>query len=251
MVKEEKENNLSDTHCVQFRSLIHDHTEIFRTVLGSDPPCKVSPMEIRFLKDAVPIRVKTGRYAQAQAEFLREEVEKLERLGLVKKNSSSSWASAPIIVPKPGPEQFRFTVDFWLVKKVTIPHAWAMPDLEYVTAKLRGNRVFASIDIFQGYWKLPLSENYRECQNFITQNGVYSPTRVMNDQINAVSYFQSVVQTICKPLENSFLLLLNELLLYAVNETDLLDFLETFLDIYEKYGLKIHAKKCKSYFREV
>jgi hypothetical protein len=35
----------------------------------------------------------------------------MERLGLVKRNLTSRWASTPLILPKAGPEKFRFTLD--------------------------------------------------------------------------------------------------------------------------------------------
>jgi hypothetical protein len=35
----------------------------------------------------------------------------MERLGLVKKNLTSRWASPPLILLNAGPEKFRFTLD--------------------------------------------------------------------------------------------------------------------------------------------
>jgi hypothetical protein len=172
-----------------FRELVHEYADIFRTRLGADPPANVPPMKIKLRPDACPIRVKVRRYSPPQAQFLRSKVDELLRLGLVKANNSSEWACAPLIVPKDGPEGFRFTVDLRPVNMQTIPHTWPMPNLETATAALAGDRCYASIDLCHGYWQMPLEDSSQECQSFITPDGVFTPTRVLHGQTNATSYF--------------------------------------------------------------
>ena len=245
MIEEASENGLPNEYKPRLRNLLENYADIFRIKLGSDPPVDVPPMAIRLQPDAVPVRVKMRRYTAPQREFLREKVTELEDLGLIYRNSASTWACAAHVVPKPGSEMFRFTTDLRPVNKVTITFAWPMPDLESATAELAGKKCFATIDLCQGYWQLPLAEDSQECQSFITPDGVYTPTRVMHGQRNAVAYCQSSVQQICSDILESLLQWLDDLLFHAKDAGELLDALEKFFAICKRYNLKLHAKKCK------
>ena len=208
-------------------------------------------MQIRLAPDSIPVRVKPRRYSEQQSFFLQTKVKELLDLGLIRRNPSSAWASAPLVVPKPDPEKWRFTTDLRPVNKVTVPHAWPMPDLESVTARLAGQHCFAAIDLCHAYWQLPLHEDSQECQSFITPNGVYSPTRVMHGQRNAVAFCQSSVQLLCESIAQSMLLWLDDMLLYGTDATSLLHTLRKFFEICHSSGLKLHAKKCRLFLSEV
>ena len=206
MYNEALDNRLPVKLAPRLRQLLQDHQDIFRIKLGSDPPVKVPPMSIRLISGASPVSVKVRRYSEAQQDFLRKKIHELEKLGLVKRNTQSSWACAPLIVPKPGPDKFRFTTDLRPVNKVTVPFVWPMPNLETNTSRLVKKKCFGGVDLCQGYWQFPLEEDSQECQSFITSDGVYTPTRVMHGQRNAVAYCQSTVQKIFESIQNDILL---------------------------------------------
>jgi hypothetical protein len=42
---------------------------------------------------------------------MHNKIRELEELGLVYKITGAEWASPPLIHPKPGPDQYRMTVD--------------------------------------------------------------------------------------------------------------------------------------------
>ena len=51
-------------------------------------------------------------------------------------NPKSKWAAAPLLVPKPGPARYRFTVDLRPVNKYTVQHSHPMPIVEFELTKL-------------------------------------------------------------------------------------------------------------------
>jgi hypothetical protein len=82
---------------------------------------------------------------------MREKIHELEELGLVYKNTGAEWASPPLILPKPGPDQYRMTVDLRLPnasKKLT---AWPMSNLQDELHDLQGSEVFATLEFCQSY----------------------------------------------------------------------------------------------------
>ena len=222
---EAKESGLPKNLHKKLKSLLNKYRDIFRVRLGSDRAVSVPPMNIQLQTGASPVRVIPRKYSKEQLDFLNKKVKELEELGLIFRNTASSWASAPLVVPKKGPEKWRLTVDLRLVNKVTVPHAWPMPHIEEVTASLAGKKCFASIDLCQGYWQSPLSKESQACQSFITHTAVYTPTRVLQGQRNATSFCQSTVQHIFMDIIRSLLLWLDDVVFHAVSPPELLKIL--------------------------
>ena len=67
----------------------------------------------------------------------------------------------------------------------------------------------------------------------------------MQVQRNAVSFCQSTVEEICKPIAGNTFIWLDDILFFAKTEGELLIVLETFFDLCKSYNLKLHAKKCQ------
>ena len=235
----------------RLRNLVLDYQDIFRNKMGSDPPANIPPMTIQLRADAKPVHVKLRRYSPPQAAFLRKKVEELLSFGLVYRNSNSRWASAPLIVPKSGPEQFRLTVDLRPVNAQTDVIVWPMPNMDTVLSNVRKSTCFASLDFCHGFWQLPLASQSQECQSFICPDGVFTPTRVLHGQVNAVAYFQSSIQNVFMPLRDALLQWLDDILAHACSASELMDTLETFFSLCRLHGLKLHSRKCRFFLREV
>ena len=110
---------------------------------------------------------------------------------------------------------------------------------------------FATVDLCHMYWLFPSDENSQECQSFITPDDVYTPTRVLQGQRNAVTYCQSTMQQICQEIIDRLLGWLDDMLFYARTIDGLLETLRLFFLICRKHNLKIHAEKCDFFLRKV
>jgi hypothetical protein len=56
---------------------------------------------------------------------------------------------------------------------------WPMPMLEVALDHVGGASVFFSPDFFKGYWQFQLHEDSQERFSFLTDQGIYTPTRVL------------------------------------------------------------------------
>jgi hypothetical protein len=124
--------------------------DAFRLKLGADSPKNVKPLVIKLRKGAEPVRMSARKYAPPQLKIMRDKIRELEDLGLVYKNTGVEWASPPLIVPKPAPDQYRMTVDLRVPKASTKQIAWPMPNLQDELHDLHGAEVFATLDLCQG-----------------------------------------------------------------------------------------------------
>jgi len=171
--------------------LIDSHIDIFRTSFSAGEPAKIKPLKIELTPDARPVKVRLRNYSREQREFLAEFVGKLVRNGMAYPNPTSPWACAPLLVAKPGPARYRFTVDLRSLNKYTVKHQSPMPNIEHELTRLSASRYYATFDLSHGYWQLELDPASRTLQSFITPDGIFSPTRVLHGTTNAVTHLQS------------------------------------------------------------
>lgn len=106
-----------------------NHKNVFRTSFSAGPPAKAKPLEISLVSDASPVRVRLCNYSQAQRKFLRNFATQLVNANMAYLNPSSAWACAPLLVPKDGPDEFRFTDDLRPFNRFTVKHQFSMPIL--------------------------------------------------------------------------------------------------------------------------
>ena len=176
---------------------------------------------------------------------MEEHVQKLLEAGLVYKITRTRWCSPPLIVKKPGVNQFRMTVDVRGGNERTVGMVRSMPMLEVVIEHLHGAECFFALHFFKGYWQFSLEESYQEYFSFLTDTGVYTPTRVLMGGSDSVAYCQSMMQEmILEQQYKEILSWLDDLLVYASNTTELVKRLEAVLHICEQKGLKLNPKKC-------
>jgi hypothetical protein len=245
-----RSEGMSEDAHQQLRALVFEFTDIWRIGFSSGPPAKLPPMKISLHPGAVPVRVRVRKYPHEQREFLSRFVAELVANGLAVRNPHATWCAAPLLVPKDGPTQFRFTVDLRPVNKATISSSWPMPHLESELGRVAGSQFFATFDLSNGYWQLELHENSRDCQSFITPDGVYTPTRVLHGSSNDVAHIQSSLQGILGDLSPFILAWLDDLFLHAPTEPDLLSRLRQLFKLCRDFNLKLHPGKCSLFSKD-
>ena len=120
-------------------------------------------------------------------EWVQREIESLERAGVITK-SMSKWASPIIVVPKKSaprePPKRRLCVDFRKVNELQQEVITAgktkgqisihpLPKIDEMYAKLKGAKVFSTIDLRSGYHHIALGKSSRAKTAFVTPFGKY------------------------------------------------------------------------------
>ncbi|KAE8906315.1 hypothetical protein PF003_g10148 [Phytophthora fragariae] len=167
LVDEAMDAGFEPTMAGDLRQLVLDYSDVFRVRLGHDAAADVQPLEVRLEEGAQPYRSGVRRYPEAQRQFLREYVRELESAGLVERNTQSRWACPALPVAKRGTDEFRITIDYRPVNRLTVPLAGASPNLAVVTESVRGSYGFGAFDFHRGFWQMPLHTNSREIFSFV------------------------------------------------------------------------------------
>jgi hypothetical protein len=149
LIKSAEKASMSRDGVQSLRQLVTKCKDVFRLKLGADPPANVKPLIIKLRDNAKSLRMSARKYAPPQLNFMRDKIRELEELGLVYKNTGAEWASPPLILPKPGPDQYRMIVDMHVQNASTKATAWPMPNLQDELHDLHGSEVFATLDFCQ------------------------------------------------------------------------------------------------------
>lgn len=252
---------LSATSCDRLRdTLIHSELQdAFRTKLTNDPPADVIPVKVQMLPSIHSIRHGTRAYNPSKSAYMAAHIGMLVEFGYVVPNPFATVASPAHPVRRaqashddPIESQYRLTVDLRAVNNCTIPMQFPLPRLETFTATVSGATHFASIDLFNGYWQIPLHPDSQEYFSIKTDRGIYTPTRLIQGSKNAAGPFQAVLTEVLGSLVNTICVVyIDDILIYADSEEQLVSNIITIVRALHARLFKISAKKTTFFKRQV
>ena len=157
-------------------------------------------------------------------------------------------------VPKKNPDgsvaknKFRLVGDFRQRNKRTKPQKYLIPRLDDIVHHLLGAAHFASFDQLKGYWQVLIDPNDAHLFAFSTPFGNYEYLRCPMGAINSGPHFQKCMQSVIEPLLYICVLqYVDDSLLYAATEADLLDALDKYFTCLARFNIKLHPSKAQFY----
>ena len=143
----------------------------FEDVLQSKPGRTNLTEHGMVTKSERPIRLPPYRIPHAYRTAVMEELEEMERSGIIEP-SRSEW-SAPIVVVKKKDGNIRLCVDYRQLNSATPIDAYPMPRTDELIDKLGKARYITTLDLARGYWQVPMREGDRAKTAFTTPRGLY------------------------------------------------------------------------------
>jgi hypothetical protein len=251
LLQDAMDNGFEREEAHVLRSLVMEFKDVFRIRLGADGPAKVEPLRVMLRDGVEPYRAGARRYSDEQLSVLREHIRDLLDKELIYRNNSSRWACPALIVRKSDGTN-RVVVDYRPVNSKMVPIAGVAPNLAIVTKEVRGAYGFGSFDFFKGFWQMPLAEDSQEIFSFVTEDGVFTPTRVPQGAMDSAVHFQAQVNECFRGmLHNSLLAWIDDTLLHANTARSFLAELRRFFMILRERNLKLNAHKCKLFAKRV
>ena len=173
-------------------------------------------------------------------EWVQREIESLECAGVITK-SMSKWASPIVIVPKKSsprePPKRRLCVDFRKVNELQKEVITAgktkgqisihsLPKIDEMNVKLKGAKVFSTIDLRSGYHHIALGKSSRAKTAFVMPFSKYEFLMVPFGLAQAPAYFQLLMNKVLHGL-NFAMMYLDDIIIFSKNELQHLEHLET------------------------
>ena len=205
-----------------------------------------------------PIASKPYTLPLKHYDWVQKEIETLEKAGIIER-SISPWASPIVIVPKkstPGkPPRRRMCVGYRIINKLQPEVTKAdggkgcislipLPKIDELYAKLKGYKVFSSLDLRSGYYHIGLKDSAKPKSAFVLSSlGKYQFNRVPFRLAQAPAYFQKLINDVLKGC-NSAMGYLDDIIIYSRSEKEQLEHLEEIFTRLRAAGLKLKLEKC-------
>lgn len=204
------------------------------------------------LEDSEPVFVKPRRMEYAKESALAEITNELLEAGIIQE-TESPYNSRVVLVPKKN-KQFRMAVDYRLLNAKTVKDRFPMPDVETCLNKLAGAQVFISVDLYSGYYQIPLDEQSQNYTAFSTNEGHYRFLRMPFGLANGCAVFQRAVNKMVEKARKRGVIVvayMDDLVVAGQDEKEVLDKFVILLEVIREEGFTINLKKSHFFMREV
>ena len=176
-------------------------------------------------------------------EAVGQELDRLEKQGIIKKVSTGDWAAPIVAVPKKD-GRFRLCGDY----KVTINQAltvdqYPLPKPEDLFATLANGTLFTKLDLSQAYLQLQLDEASMPYVTVNTHQGLYQYTRLPFGVASAPAIFQRLMDTILQGIPR-VICYIDDILVTGTSDKDHLSNLGEVLKRLEDCGFRLKKTKC-------
>ncbi|KAF1322126.1 hypothetical protein FI667_g11572, partial [Globisporangium splendens] len=226
--------------------------DIWRLVLGNDPPALVDPLEIRLKPGATPYKCRPRTYSPEKSKFLESFNNQLVSIGWVYENPRSRWACPAVPVRKAEGNEYRQRNDYRPVNDMTDTIVGMMPNLHVALEHCRGKKYYSVFDFLKGFWQLPLAKASQEILSYMTDKKIFTPLRVPQGSADAALHFQATVEKVLDELLYKYVLVwVDDLLLFSDSVEELLNVMERVFFLLDQHGLKLSPKKSHLFLTEV
>ena len=198
----------------KFKEVCEEYREAFSKNNEDIGRTKLVKMDID-TGDSPPVSSRPYTLPLKHYEWVQREIESLERAGVITK-SMSKWASPIVIVPKKSaprkPPKRRLCVDFRKVNDLQQEVITAgktkgqisihpLPKFDEMYAKLKGAKVFSTVDLRSRYHHIVLGKSSRAKTAFVTPFGKHKFLMVPFGLAQAPAYFQLLMNKVLKGLK--------------------------------------------------
>lgn len=197
-----------------------------------------------------PIRQPPRRLALAKREEVTGLIEDMAREKVIAP-SESPWSS-PVVLVKKKDGSMRFCVDYRKLNDVTKKDSYPLPRIDDTLDTLSGATWFSTLDLQSGYWQVEIDEKDKEKTAFSIGNGLWQFNVMPFGLCNAPATFERLMERVLKGLHwRTCLVYLDDIIIMGKDFDDHLKNLEEVFERLEAAGLKLSAKKCSLFQREV
>ena len=223
------------------------HSAIFREQLGTITGLKA---KLHIKSDAKPKYCKARNVPLALTKEVEDEIDRLEKNGIIKSVSTSEWASPVAIVPKPD-GTIRLCGDYKsTVNPVIENEVYPQPTPDEMFAKMQGGKKFSKIDLTQAYAQVELEEESKQYLVINTSKGLKEPSRMPYGIKPATGIFQRHVVNALSGIERT-VVKADDILVSGVDDADHLVNLGKVFDRINQMGATVNKKKCCFFADEV
>ena len=152
----------------------------------------------------------------------------------------------------PKRDSFRFTVDLRQVNKCIVPRAWPLPFLEIDLERAVSAGAYAVLDADNGYFQIENDPDGAEIFSILTEDGIFTPTRLVQGGTDGVAVFQSAMMTVLTDqIHRTVAIWIDDVVVFKANAELLAKELRVIFKLFRKFGVKLNPDKTTLYGEEI
>ena len=204
--------------------------------------CMEGEYTIRLKPDAQPFAVFTPRRVPVNLlPQLKNELDKLESLGVIKRvDEPTPWVAPIVVIPKKT-SGIRLCVDLTQLSNAVLREQYTLPAIDQMLARIAGAKVFSKLDCNSGFYQIPLSNESMLLTTFTTPYGRWCYTRLPFGISSASEVYQRKMNDILRDLDG-VQCLIDDVLVYGKDKTEHDARLHSVLDRFRRANVTLNDK---------
>ena len=217
---------------------------------GSLEKCTKMKAQFQVKDHAQPIFKKKRNVPFAALEQIDEELDRLEKAGILSKTDFSKWAVPTVYVRKKS-NQLRVCADFSTgLNQALKDHLYPLPSPEEKFNKLNGGKIFSKIDLSDAYYQIEVEENSCKLLCINTHRGLYKFNRLAFGVEVVPAIFQQVMDAMLGNLDFATAYL-DDILITSKSVTEHRKHITCIFDKLQEYGFKVKEAKCNFFLTQI
>ena len=166
--------------------------------------------------------------------------------------SCSPWAS-PIVLVRKKDGSLRFCIDYRKLNAVSRKDSYPLPRIDTSLENLSQSKWYSTLDLASGYWQVEMDENDKEKTAFVLlMHGLHQFKVMPFGLSNAAPTFERLMEKVLIGLHSHILIVyLDDIVIYSSSFEQGLERLELVFTRLRTANLKLKAKKCNLFKKEV
>ncbi|XP_010513345.1 PREDICTED: uncharacterized protein LOC104789325 [Camelina sativa] len=206
--------------------------------------CRTSPSSLNVDPTYKPIKEKRRKLGPERARAVKDEVDRLLKIGSIREVQYAEWLANPVVVKKKN-GKWRICIDFKELNKACPKGNYPLPHIDRLVEATAGHEILSFMDAFSGYNQILMDPADQEKTAFITDRGTYCYKVMPFGLTNAGATYQRLVNKMfAEHLGKTMEVYIDDMLVKSMREQDHIPQLEECFKILNQYGMKLNQTKC-------
>jgi len=199
-------------------------------------------VKLELQEGAKPYHARAYNIPRCHIQTLKAEVDRLVKIGVLKKVNRSEWAAPTFIIPKKD-GSVRFISDFRELNKRILRKPYPIPNIQDMLLNLEGFQWATSLDLNMGYYHIRLDPASKQLCTIVLPFGKYEYQAIPMGLCNSPDIFQEKMSELMDGLAFVRTYIDDLLCLTKGTFSDHLEKVELVLQRLQKAGLKVNVTK--------
>ena len=227
----------------KLQSILDGHKKAFELLPEGLPPDRDVGHTIPFEPGHRPPFKQPYRMSPLELAEVEKQVAELLRLGHIE--PSKSPYGAPVLFVRKKDGTLRMCFDYRALNKITVRNTYPLPRIDELLDRLRGGKVFSSLDLASGYHQIRIADEDVPKTAFTVPGGHYQFKVLCSGLTDAPATFQDVMNRMFAAMRKFVVVYFHDILIFSRNAEEHAEHLNAVLSLLEENKLYAKLSKCE------